>query len=431
MNITLINPPSMLIENDRIEQNLGIAYIASLLIQEGYDVSICELTGRKDLDFSNILNSIPESDIYGITCFSTTYKSVKSIVHYLRNKNPYAYIALGGPHPTAMPEETLKDIECDSVVVGEGELAFLEIVEKYNSGIHVKGIVNEINNTDIDNYPIPARYLVDQSTYSRRFCNKKVISMITSRGCKYNCLHCNSIIMGGGSQEVRFRSVKSIMNEIQYLKKNGYDTFRFNDDNFAYNPNLKELLMEMKKENIKFRIFSRIEHLTEENTFLLKEAGCSFIGVGLESLNIDNLKFLRKGNMIKHIDNLKIAHNYNIVIRASFMIGLPFDTEENIIRDFSEASNLDFDEFAIYPLIPYPGTEIWKNPEKYGYRILNKDFNDYLQMGINRRTVFALMHTNPVTGYTFYPEDVIRWYEISTNLLSKNKIHMSESQIAT
>ncbi len=112
------------------------------------------------------------------------------------------------------------------------------------------------------------------------------------------------------------------------------------------------------------------------------------------------------------------------------MVGLPFDTNNSIIQDFSNAAKLDFDEYAIYPLIPYPGTNIWKYPDKYGYQIVNKNFNDYIQLGTNVSTCFALKHYNKELNYTFDPTDVERWHKIGHEILSKSKNHISISQIA-
>ena len=107
------------------------------------------------------------------------------------------------------------------------------------------------------------------------------------------------------------------------------------------------------------------------------------------------------------------------------MVGLPFDTDETIEQSFTKAAELGIDEFAVYPLIPYPGTAIAKFPERFGYTIENKDFLDYVQIGKDGRTCFALKHKN------FNPEDVKRWLGIATQILKSGGVdHMSESEVA-
>ena len=201
--------------------------------------------------------------------------------------------------------------------------------------------------------------------------------------------------------------------------------YRFNDDYFTGNPNLEELLTRMKELDITFRIFARIEDLNEKNSRLLKEAGCVHVSVGLESLYAPNLKIIGKKAQAGHEDNVRIAKSNGLVVRSSFMVGLPFDTDETIEQSFRRAAQLGVDEFAIYPLIPYPGTAIAKFPERFGYTIVQEDFTDYVQMGKDERTSFALRHKN------FSPEDVKRWLRVATEILkSDGAKHMSESEVA-
>jgi len=430
--IILISPPSFCVEDDRLEQNLGLAYIASLLIKHGFSVNIIELTGNKHKDFNEILYQIPlHSKIYGISCYSTNYNNVKKIVEYIRRNSFSSYICVGGPHPTAMPQKTYIDLGVDSVVVGEGELSMLSIVKNYYNGQKDIGIIPAKIVENLDEFPFPNRTLVDQNSYSRTFHGIKTLSLISSRGCRFRCLHCNSVVMGGANSRVRYRSVKNVINELEYLKTLGYNTFRFNDDNFADNPFLLELLKKIKEINVCYRIFSRLEHLTENNVRMLRESGCNFISIGLESLNEKNLKFLGKYNMINHLKNLEIAGKYGITIRSSFMVGLPYDNDESILNSFEKAGKLNFQEFAIYPLIPYPGTPLWSYPKKFGYEIIDRDFTKYVQIGQNKKAAFVLTHLDHVTGEFFKSEDVKRWLNTATNILeSHGKKHISKSEVA-
>ncbi|MBF0538228.1 MAG: hypothetical protein HQL03_08250 [Nitrospirae bacterium] len=97
-----------------------------------------------------------------------------------------------------------------------------------------------------------------------------------------------------------------------------------------------------------------------------------------------------------------------------------------IIKYFQIASRLGIDEFAVYPLIPYPGSTIWKKPERFGYTIIDRDFTKYIQMGHGRRTYYALRHKN------FTPAEVESWKLTAEQLLEEGGIkHMRESEVAT
>lgn len=188
---------------------------------------------------------------------------------------------------------------------------------------------------------------------------------------------------------------------------------------------MENLLVKIRDLDIRFRIFARVEDLDEKVCLLLKEAGCLHISIGLESLNPENLMVLGKKSQIAKEMNVKIAKDAGLIVRASFMVGLPYDTDQSIEDSFTKAACLNLDEFAIYPLIPYPGTILWKEPWKFGYTIENKDFNDYVQIGKEGRTCYAMQHKN------FTRDDVMRWHRTATNILLEKGIkHMKMSNIA-
>ncbi len=426
MRIVLINPPSNCVNDDRVEPPLGLLYIASTLRENGYkNVSIYDMTGcRSEEEISAKINTIPESDVYGISCFCTNYQHVKESIDHIRTNNYSAYIGIGGPNPTGMPDFTYKDSGADAVFVGESEDIFASSVDAFVSGSNLTGILHGNGREDIDSYAFPARDLVDLTTYSRKLMGEPLTSLLTSRGCIHHCIHCNSVVMGGGNRNVRYRSSDNIIQEIESLR-DSFKYYRFNDDNFAGNPNLEELLIRMKELDVIFRNFARIEDLHDKQSELLAEAGCVHVSIGLESLYPPNLRILGRASQIGKEENVKVAKEHGLVVRASFMVGLPYDTEETINESFQKAAQLGIDEFAVYPLIPYPGTKIWKNPEKFGYTIVHSNFTDYVQMGRDGRTCFALEHKN------FGPDDAKRWLKMATEILKAGGVkHMGESEVA-
>lgn len=430
MKIVLINPPYFGVEDDHVEQNLGIAYLAAALRKGGFpDTEILELTGKGSLE--KCLALLPYSDVYGFSCYTTSYTNVLAMIRQIREKiNPSAYIILGGPHPTAMPEETLRESGADLVITGEGEVAIVEAAAALQSGRPLKGILHGEAVRDLDEIPYPVRLTGKENTFSRTFHGVKTYSLIATRGCPYSCMHCNSNIMGAGSRGVRSRSVENIVGEIRSLKALGASVFRFNDDNFLAHDKIHELLAALGEENIEYRVFGHVRYLTDEICRELRESGCDFVSVGIESMNPDNLRFLRKTDNLKYIGNLKNAEKYGLFIRGSFMVGLPFDTDQNIEQCFGEASRLPMHEFAVYPLIPYPGTEIARRAEELHYRIVDRNFDSYMQMGKERQAGYCLAYDNPETGIRFGPEDVKRWKVRAEEILGQTMTHMSNSRIA-
>ncbi|MCP4368855.1 MAG: B12-binding domain-containing radical SAM protein [Deltaproteobacteria bacterium] len=424
--IVLVNPPSNCVEDDHLEPPLGLLYIISTLRENKYDdISLYDMTGcQTEWEILNKIRTIPCADIYGITCFSTNYQYAKKIINHIKKNIPKCHIIIGGPHPSGISDLTVKNSNADTVVVGEGEDVFSDIVTAFTRRTLPKGIIYGRGREDIDSYAFPARDIVDISTYSRKLMGQPVVSLLSSRGCTHSCIHCNSVVMGGRSNNVRYRTPDNIISEIKSLRDN-FAFYRFNDDYFTGNLKLEELLIKLKEFHLRFRIFAKIEDLDDKTCKLLKEAGCVHISVGLESLNYENLKILGKKSQIGKEDNVKIAKDHGLTIRASFMVGLPYDNEKNIYVSFKKAAKLGIDEFAIYPLIPYPGTIIWKHPENFGYTTVHSDFTDYVQMGKNGKTCYALQHKN------FTPKDVERWLHVATSLMEQGVAkHMMESLVA-
>lgn len=430
MKIVLINPPCFGVDDDHVEQNLGISYLAAALRHGGFpDTDILELTGTGSLEKS--LSLLPDAEVYGFSCYTTSYGNVLAMIRHIRETlHPGAYIILGGPHPTAKPEETLRESGADLVITGEGEAAIVEAVGALRENAPLRGILPGRPIRNLDKIPYPLRLTGKDNTFSRTFHGEKTFSLIATRGCPYSCLHCNSNIMGAGSRGIRSRSVENIIGEIRELKALGAHGFRFNDDNFLAHAQIHELLEALGKEDIRYRVFGHVRYLTDSICRELKESGCGFVSVGIESMNPDNLRFLRKTDNLRYIANLENADRYGLVIRASFMVGLPFDTDESIERYFGEAADLPMQEFAVYPLLPYPGTEIERRAEELHYRIVDHDYDDYMQMGKGRQAGYCLAYDNPETGIRFGPEDVRRWKIRAEELLARTMTHMSASTIA-
>jgi anaerobic magnesium-protoporphyrin IX monomethyl ester cyclase len=428
VKIAIINPPSLAVDDDRVEPHLGTLYIASALRECNFDnVVVFDMSGSPDEEeIEAKMKAIPFAHVYGITSMCTHIEYTARIVRQARILNPTAYIVMGGPNPTGVPKITLKYCKPDVVVTGEGEEAFIQCVRSFTEGRPLKGIIPGKHLPDIDLYPFPARDLVDLSSYSRRLVGEPTVSLISSRGCAFHCVHCNSVVMGGGSRGVRYRSVKNVLAEVEDLCNHGFRYFRFNDDHMTGNPHLVDLLSALKPLQIKFMAFVRIADLTRETCQLLHEAGCLHVNAGIESLNPDNLRFIGKGAQAGTESNVGIARDCGITVRASFIVGLPYDSDETIEKHFRKATKLGLSEYEIYSLIPYPGTRLWNDPESLGYTITDKTISNYIQMGKNGKTCYVLRHKN------FSPEDVKRWHQMATQILESGNVkHMRESLIAT
>jgi anaerobic magnesium-protoporphyrin IX monomethyl ester cyclase len=410
--VALINPPARCVEDDRLEPPLGLLYVAAAARRVvGDDIAFSDMSGnRPGASLEDALVALPRARVYGIQALCTNHDAVKTIVKFIRSREPRAEIVLGGPNPSALPRVYLEETGADAVVTGEGEDAFAAYLEASLAGEPLRGVVAGSPRDDIDGYAFPARDLADASSYSRRFLGEPVASLIASRGCPYRCAFCNSVVMGGGAARARFRSPGNLLLEIDSLS-DSYRRFRFNDDCFTSNPRLRQLLAAIATRRVLFRAFARAEDLDPHTCDALREAGCAHVSVGLESLDPRNLESIGKGARDGREANIRAAKAAGLSVRAFFIVGLPFDDDPSIERYFGEAAELGIDEFTVYPLIPYPGTEIYRDPERFGYSILDYDFGGYVQIGLGGESCFALKHER------FGPDDVRRWRARAAELL--------------
>jgi radical SAM superfamily enzyme YgiQ (UPF0313 family) len=230
---------------------------------------------------------------------------------------------------------------------------------------------------DMDALPIPKRELLPDCLwyltppgFIRGSFNWGIATIMSGRGCPYNCLFCASQnIFGRG---VRRRSVQNIMKEIRYLKeKYNIKGLFFLDDTFTVNDDwLKEFCLALKGESYKliWGCQARGDTITEEKLGLMKEAGCVQVDVGVESGNDVILGNLNKN---EKVDDLRrgfaIAKKMGIKTFASFIIGNPGEGIKEIedTKKFALEIKPNMTGFCI--LVPYPGTPLYDLAKKNGW----------------------------------------------------------------
>lgn len=339
-------------------------------------------------------------DIVGISCYSYNRNSAYNIAKGLKKTFPETIILLGGPFPTAVPKRVLQDCYAvDYVVLGEGENSLLEFCENIISekNKNIIGIADRKTtvfesrlDVNLNELPFPDWSLIKYSEYAKAYSyNFKSMKFLypisTSRGCVFSstCSFCAGDFLGN---KIRERSPQSIYEEMSFNYHN-YLTqyFYFLDPNFLYNKNrvyeFCDLIIEnmiKKGKIISWKCQSRASFADLDLFKKMKEAGCELIFYGFESANDEVLKY-NKGNqtreMIKNaVDCTKQA---NIKVRASFILGLPFDNLNSMTETIHYAKTLKMDGFAVHTLDLYPGTKIWNEVHNNwgGLKLLRNDLD--------------------------------------------------------
>jgi len=268
-----------------------------------------------------------------------------------------------------------------SLVAGEVEETLpLLLKDIFNNTI--KEIYNFLYSKPNLNHPIMPKV---SKNYLKKFAVPNFSTLDCGRGCPYRCSFCTIINVHGN--EMRFRNVEYIKNYIiENYKKNKVDYYFFTDDNFARNKNWKDILLaliQIKKEykiNLRFMVqVDTLAYKIPDFVSLLKEAGCTQVFVGMESLNPENLK--AAGKRQNKVENFyKMVQTWNkagIIVHTGYILGFPFDTPQSIKKDIKILSEeLQVQQASFFILTPLPGSMDHKTMLEKNL-IFDFDFNHY------------------------------------------------------
>lgn len=360
---------------------LGVEYLSAMLKKEGHEVSLVfdpalfddkywlylpivhKLFDRKKRLINKIIKSKP--DFVAFSVLTDTYQRCCELAGELK-KRINAKIVFGGIHPTSIPEEVIKKEFVDYVVIGESEYAILDLV---NGKINAPNIWHKNGNKitrnkvrplipDLDSLPFP-----DKKLFSK-YIPQKSYTIITSRDCPFNCTYCcNSVLHSLYGFANRKRSVQNVMEELLLAKTSfNYKHVSFVDDNFTIDKKwLKEFLPIFKREiGVPFRCLTHPTIINYDTAKILKENGCEAIDIGIQSLNprirreILN-RYESNEQIIAALDALKKA---NLKMHLDHIVGIPTETEEDLIKAAKFYIKYKPDRFTYYYLQYFPNTEI-------------------------------------------------------------------------
>lgn len=383
-NVVLVspNPFSVFGVNEAtLYPPLGLAYIASVLRNNGINVTIIDANVYK-LSTGEVLEKIRslKPGIVGLSLNICNAKSAFELSKAIKN-NTDALVCLGGPFTSSLIKSTIIKSGADLAVSGEGEMTFLELCRDKKLS-EIEGIAYRkdgeiiINKPrpvieNIDNIPVPAYDLLPPfPLYYSRARKTPVAPLFSSRGCPYSCTFCNKSIFGKG---FRVHSPERVFEEIKLLTgKYGIKQIDVLDDNFTYDIERAEKIFDLViKNNIKvlfnFQNGIRIDNLTYPFVQKMKKAGVFKLGIGCESGSDAVLK-----RIIKKLDKEKVKlaikwfKKEGIITYSFFIIGFPFETKENINETIDFALESDPSKSIFSVLIPFPGTQMYEEVKRDG-----------------------------------------------------------------
>jgi len=386
MKTLLINPPYPFSEIPILP--MGLSYLAGVLEHGGHEVQVLDLLVSK-YSKEKIKNKLKECqpDIVGVTSVTLNYPIASEILKYTKSVDKDVITIIGGPHVTFAPVETLTEAPwIDIVVKGEGERTILDIVSGKKlaeidgiayrdkaDGIKMTGERHLIEN--LDGLPSPAKHLFPLSRYLALDVHA---SILTGRGCPFNCIFCVGSKMGG--RRVRYRNPKLIIDEIEQDLATGFREVNFEDDHLTLNhQHLNAICDEIIARGLKFNwsAFSRVDTVNLEILRKMRQAGCTWLLYGVESGNQEILDIIKKKITLQKVkDAVDMAKEVGIGILASFILGLPGETPETMRQSLQFAQGLKA-SYGFHVLSPFPGTEVREKAAEYGIEILTSDWTKY------------------------------------------------------
>ena len=380
MRVQLIHPPHPAAIEDRLDAPLGLLYVASTLRNEGHEISIADLSGQ-----ARELWQIAEADIYGITSYIPTMALSAEIAELCKDRNPKAKIVGGGANFTDLVKSRLNAYipsEFDSIVLGPGELAMLDLIADMPD---IKRYYEHPLERDLNSLPAPAYDLVNLGSYRRKIANGQSLTMLTSRGCPFGCAFCS---IGNLYKTVKYRTPESVATEIEtIIDMYGIRSFNFQDDTFFVNKSrTHRLLTLLEPLGINFRCHGRVGLDTMEDYVRLKAAGCTQICWGIESGSQFILDRMKKNVTVAQCkETIGWAQELHILDRAFFVVGFPGESAATLekTKEFIEEANPS--QCFVSTFQPYPGTDVWNHPAIYGISWIYRNFSQYLQIqGVNK-----------------------------------------------
>jgi radical SAM superfamily enzyme YgiQ (UPF0313 family) len=373
---------------------VGIGCLSSALENEGIDAKIIDEQTEMDVlgKINFYVKEMNPPYIFGFSVLTASYKNAINLSETLKKIYPDCIICFGGPHPSAIPEEVLKNKYVDVVIRGEGENILPEFYRRIKAGqdyYDIDGISYKqddkiIHNNpsfkviDIDSIPAFPYHKFESKKYDLGF-------VISSRGCPYKCIFCSNRVTTG--QKYRYRKASAIIEDLNLLyNKYNQKFILFLDDNLLVNKNrIYELINEIKKEGLDkkmtFNFQARGDNVSLELLTDMFEAGFRSVFFGMETASEEIMKIINKGETVEQCKKAAImAKDIGFHVSATFIFGLPGDTHQDRMDSVILSNKLKLDMVRFNNATPYPGTALYELAKKENRLNIVGDYDNFLSV---------------------------------------------------
>lgn len=407
MKVLLVMPPvSEHVFRPGHPPPLPLLSLAAVLRKAGHDPAIVDLNllqspptiAHGEFCVNYVIDMIDNlsPDVIGINCFTAArFPFIHRLADTIKQGHPDLPIIIGGMHPTLFHREILEQcLSIDAIVIGEGELQIVALMEAYSSGTgDACGFLRNIDALayrthdgevilnprkgyiqNLDSLPPLAwdlvhfeDYYADHSMWHnpRGLKINMSVPIYTSRSCPFDCNFCSSYhLMGHG---LRLRSPSKVVDEMETLYKTyGQNYFGFIDDNLVVNKKhvlsiCNEIIRRGMDIEFESHVGFHINSLDEEIIDAMVRAGCTYFILPIEHGNeqIRNKVIGKRLSREKIFEVVEICKRYNVLTGTSCIMGFPEDTNETLEETFQLLGELKLDMVNVATLIPFPGTKVF------------------------------------------------------------------------
>lgn len=436
--ILLINTSTTMIKqfNYVYGYPVGLMSLAGYIREQGFsEITLLDFNVPGSFEnFEEVFRRV-DPDVVGLCGLTVDQEGIEYAGEKIKQWKSDCLVVCGGPYASASYARVAEYPFMDIVVIGEGELTFTEILQRYSQGQSLE----DINGTayrsasgavkvaasrdpimDLDSLPLPAFDLVDIGFYSTHQSMaapmgiRPYMALFSSRACPYQCTYCHDIF----GKTFRAMSAQRMVEIMEYLiHKYNIRDFEFYDDIWNLDRDrVKEFCELVIEKNLQisyhFPNGVRTDRFTKELLELMAASGCKYLAVAIESPDKAMQKQIKKFNKMDIITrNIGIADDLGIFTMGYFMVGFPGERYQQILRTcwYMISSRLTVCE--MFSVTPFEGTEIFQDLEKErelekarGQNFVLGAYHNHVShmsavapwlLDITRKLTYLLTYTNP------------------------------------
>ncbi len=359
---------------------LGLLSLAAQARAAGHDVTVLNLFAFAWRDIEQIIASV-QAGLFGLSCFTLNRRGTLMLADLIRRLHPHAHITVGGPHASTLPCELLNHCsEIDTVVIGEGEQTFMELISRIENRATTEGIPGTAWNTvdgprsagprrpieHLDNLVPPSRYFDDHI-------------VLSSRGCPWDCSFCASrVLWGRGCRNHSTDYVLDMLEELVHT--HGQCAIAFKDETFTADRQRTLALCRGIRErrlNIAWSCDTRADVLDAELLNAMRSSGCQRLSLGVESADEGILKRLNKKISPASVrEATRLARGVGLSVRYYMIAGSPGETMASLQRSLDFVRDAGPCEVIFNPFTLLPGTRDWEQAVHSGRYSVEYFFTD-------------------------------------------------------